>query len=178
MALPRLGLALALFLFTAAAGAGTAVTPTGSTAPADKPWIANHVVVRKAEHKLFLYHDKTLLAVYPIELGLSPTGQKEREDDFRTPEGHYLLDRRNPHSDYFLSIQVSYPNKMDEQRARRHHWTPGGEIMIHGSPNSPRYPPAYYADTNWTNGCIALSNANMVEFWMRTADDIPIDIYP
>ena len=186
--LPGLGLALATGLFAAPAGAGTAIlamarTETAGTAAvdaaaADRPWIANHVVVRKAEHKLFLYHDKTLIAEYPVELGLSPSGQKERENDFRTPEGHYMLVRRNPHSEYFLSIEVSYPNKLDEQRARRHHWTPGGEIMIHGEPNSPRYPPAYYATTNWTNGCIALSNSNMVEVWMRTADDIPIDIYP
>ncbi len=140
--LPGLGLALATSLFAAPAGAGTAIlamarTETAGTAAvdaaaADRPWIANHVVVRKAEHKLFLYHDKTLIAEYPVELGLSPSGQKERENDFRTPEGHYMLVRRNPHSDYFLSIEVSYPNKLDEQRARRHHWTPGGEIMIHG----------------------------------------------
>ncbi len=140
--------------------------------------IADHVVVRKAEHRMFLYQGSRLLAEYPIELGLNPVGEKERENDFRTPEGHYLLERRKTHSDYFLAVQVSYPNKQDEARARRHHWAAGGEIMVHGLPNSPRYPIAYYESNDWTNGCIALSNSDMVEFWMRTADDIPIDIYP
>jgi L,D-peptidoglycan transpeptidase YkuD (ErfK/YbiS/YcfS/YnhG family) len=50
--------------------------------------------------------------------------------------------------------------------------------MIHGLPNAPRHAPAYYKSTDWTNGCIALSNADMVEVWMRTQDNIPIDIFP
>ncbi len=139
---------------------------------------ADRVVVRKAQHMLYLYRGKQLLGAYHVELGLNPVGQKEREDDFRTPEGRYRLVRRNPRSNYFLAIQVSYPNKQDEARAKRHHWAPGDDIMIHGSPNSPRYPAAYYATSDWTNGCIALSDSNMIEVWMRTKDDIPIDIYP
>lgn len=152
--------------------------PPAGAAPAIARLLANHIVVRKAAHMMYLYHDQQLLATYHVELGLNPVGQKEREDDFRTPEGHYRLEERNPRSLYFLSIQVSYPNGQDEARARRHHWAPGGEIMIHGTPNSPRYPAAYYATNDWTNGCIALSNSDMVELWMRTENDIPIDIYP
>lgn len=139
---------------------------------------ADHVVVRKAKHMLYLYRGQQLLGAYHVELGLNPVGRKKREDDFRTPEGHYRLVRRNPRSNYFLAIQVSYPNKEDEARAKKHHWTPGDDIMIHGSPNSPRYPAAYYATSDWTNGCIALSDSNMIEVWMRTKDNIPIDIYP
>lgn len=167
----------------AAAGFGAllatlALAASAAAAPAISRVLANHIVVRKAAHMMYLYHDQQLLAAYHVELGLNPVGQKEREDDFRTPEGHYRLERRNPRSDYFLSIQVSYPNLGDEARAKRHHWAPGGEIMIHGAPNSPRYPAAYYASNDWTNGCIALSNSDMVELWMRTENDIPIDIYP
>ncbi|HVC02837.1 MAG TPA: L,D-transpeptidase family protein [Steroidobacteraceae bacterium] len=151
---------------------------TAAAAPAAGQLFANHVVVRKAAHMLYLYHDKQLLGAYPIELGLDPVGPKRREDDFRTPEGHYLLERRNPRSDYFLSIQISYPNEQDEARAKRHHWAPGDDIMIHGTPNAPRLPGAYYRTQNWTNGCIALSDSNMIEVWMKTKDDTPIDIYP
>ena len=86
--------------------------------------------------------------------------------------------RRNPRSDYFLSIQVSYPNKSDELRARKNRWAPGGLIMIHGFPNVPKHPAAYYSSNDWTDGCIALSNSDMVEVWLRTQDNIPIDIYP
>ena len=44
--------------------------------------------------------------------------------------------------------------------------------------NTPKHPAAYYESTDWTDGCIALSNSDMVEVWMRTQDNIPIDIYP
>jgi murein L,D-transpeptidase YafK len=139
---------------------------------------ADHVVVRKAEHRLYLYSGDRLLGEYKVALGLSPVGTKQREHDFRTPEGRYFLVRRNTRSDYFLSIQVSYPNKNDELRARKNRWAPGGSIMIHGSPNTPKHPAAYYASNDWTDGCIALSNSDMVEVWLRTQDNIPIDIYP
>jgi murein L,D-transpeptidase YafK len=139
---------------------------------------ADRVVVRKAEHKLYLYSGDHLLGEYKVQLGLSPSGQKEREHDFRTPEGRYFLARRNPRSEFFLAIQVSYPNKEDELRARKNRWAPGGSIMIHGFPNQPKHPATYYASNDWTDGCIALSNSDMVEVWMRTQDNIPIDIYP
>jgi len=139
---------------------------------------ADRVVVHKAEHKLYLYNGSRLLGAYKVELGLNPAGPKERERDFRTPEGRYYLSWRNTRSDYFLSIQVSYPNKEDELRARKNRWAPGGSIMIHGFPNQPKHPASYYASNDWTDGCIALSNSDMVEVWMRTQDNIPIDIYP
>ena len=68
-----------------------------------------------------------------------PAGTKQRSGDFRTPEGVYQLTRRNPHSDYFLSIQVSYPNAEDLQRAQRNRWEVGGSIMVHGWPNTLRH---------------------------------------
>ncbi len=139
---------------------------------------ADHVVVHKAARKLDLYNGTHLLGEYPVKLGLNPVGTKERERDFRTPEGRYYLTRRNTHSDYFLSIQVSYPNKSDELRAKKNRWAPGGSIMIHGLPNVPKHPASYYASSDWTDGCIALSNSDMVEVWLRTQDNIPIDIYP
>ena len=110
---------------------------------------------------------------------MSPVGQKEREHDFRTPEGRYFLARRNTRSEFFLAIQVSYPNKEDELRAHKNRWAPGR--LHHDSRISqyaPKHPAAYYASNDWTDGCIALSNSDMVEVWMRTQDNIPIDIYP
>jgi murein L,D-transpeptidase YafK len=166
----------ALALCALILAAGISLFPLRS--PAEGIAAADRVVVRKAEHKLYLYSGSRLLAQYKVALGLNPVGQKERESDFRTPEGRYYLARRNTRSDYFLAIQVSYPNKDDERRARKHRWAPGGSIMIHGWPNTPKHPAAYYQSNDWTNGCIALSNSDMVEVWLRTQDNIPIDIYP
>jgi murein L,D-transpeptidase YafK len=148
-----------------------------SLAPAELP-MADRAVVRKAERRLYLFGHGQVLRSYRVALGLVPEGNKERAGDFRTPEGSYRLTRRNPHSDYFLSIQVSYPNEVDQQRARRNRWLPGGSIMVHGLPNTLKHAPDYYAAADWTDGCIALSNADMVEFWLLSRDNMPIDIVP
>ena len=138
----------------------------------------DRLVVHKSERRLLLMHGETVVRSYKIALGLNPLGQKERAGDFRTPEGRYFLSRRNPRSDYFLSIQVSYPNETDMKRARHNHWEPGGSIMIHGLPNQLKHEPVYYETVDWTDGCIAVSNADMVEIWMLVPDDVPIDIRP
>ena len=138
----------------------------------------DHIVVRKAERKLFLMHGDTVIRAYKVALGLNPIGTKERSGDFRTPEGTYRLVRRNPRSDFFLSMQVSYPNDQDLKHARRNHWDTGGSIMIHGLPNQLKHDPSYYENVDWTDGCIAVSNSDMLEIWLLTPDNAPIEILP
>jgi murein L,D-transpeptidase YafK len=140
--------------------------------------MADRVLVRKSERRLYLMRNGDVLRAYRVALGLNPGGHKERSGDFRTPEGSYRLTRRNARSDFFLSIQVSYPNDQDIRHARRNGWPPGGSIMIHGLPNDPRHGPDYYATQDWTDGCIAVTNADMVEIWMMTTDNVPIVIEP
>jgi murein L,D-transpeptidase YafK len=146
--------------------------------PSESLPTVDRLLVRKGERRLFLMHGGQVVRSYKVALGLNPTGQKERAGDFRTPEGHYYLSRRNPRSDFFLSIQVSYPNDSDSLRAHRNHWDAGGSIMIHGLPNTLKHEPAYYETTDWTDGCIAVSNGDMVEIWLLTPDNAQIDILP
>ena len=153
---------------------GTLASP-GAAAPLPQ---VERVLVRKSERRMYLMRGEEILRSYRISLGLRPEGSKERAGDYRTPEGSYRLARRNPNSDYFLSIQVSYPGPQDLERARRNHWNPGGSVMVHGQPNSPRHPAGFYAREDWTDGCIALTNADMTEFWLLTHDNMPIDIEP
>jgi murein L,D-transpeptidase YafK len=140
--------------------------------------VADRILVRKSERRLYLMHRGEVLRSYRVALGLMPEGPKERAGDFRTPEGRYQLTRRNARSDYFLSIQVSYPNDQDLRRARHEHVDPGGSIMLHGLPNYLRHSPEYYAKSDWTDGCIAMSDSDMVELWMMTQDNTPIEILP
>lgn len=140
--------------------------------------LADSVIVRKSARVLELLKNGQVLRSYKIALGLRPEGHKQYEGDFRTPEGKYFLTRRNPNSDYFLSILVSYPNDEDAARARRQGLRPGGAIMIHGQPNTPKKPRDYYSNIDWTEGCIAVSNSDMVEIWLMTAPDTPIEIQP
>src|SRR5258708_10033136 len=135
----RIGRNPARYLWGAVALAWCIGAPVRGAAAEDIA-AATLVVVHKAEHKLYLYSGSRLLGEYKVQLGLSPSGQKERDHDFRTPAGHYFLSRRTTRSDYFLAIQVSYPNKQDEVRAHKTRWSPGGSIMIPGFPNTPKHP--------------------------------------
>ena len=140
--------------------------------------LADRVVVYKSERMLQLIRGDKVLKEAPIALGLSPQGHKQEEGDFRTPEGTYLLAERNPNSDYFLSIRVSYPNGADEQRASKRGVPPGGQIMVHGQPNEPKHNAEFYRRTDWTDGCIAVSNSAMVDIWLMTTVNTPITILP
>ena len=163
---------------TAAAGCAKMHTVTPNSPPGDTLRVVDRVVVHKAERKLLLMHGSDIVRSYHVELGLNPTGQKERSGDSRTPEGTYRLDGHKAHSDYFLSLKVSYPNQADEERARSHHWDVGSDIMIHGMPNYLKHEPQDYESHDWTDGCIAVSNADMAEICTLTPDNVPIDILP
>jgi murein L,D-transpeptidase YafK len=146
--------------------------PAGMLQPVDQ------VVVRKSNRRMELLRDGQLVASYKISLGLVPVGQKQREGDFRTPEGRYRLTRRNAQSDFFLAVQVSYPEAIDIALARKNGWAPGGAIMVHGLPNFLKYSRERYLSTDWTDGCIALSNEDMLDFWLLTGAGTPIEIRP
>ncbi len=146
--------------------------PAGMLQPVDR------VVVHKGKRLMELYRDGSLVASYKVSLGLVPNGQKQREGDYRTPEGSYRLTRRNAQSDFFLAVQVSYPESADIAIARRNGWAPGGAIMVHGLPNILKYSRDRYLSNDWTDGCIALSNEDMLDFWLLTGQGTPIEIRP
>jgi murein L,D-transpeptidase YafK len=179
--LPVAVLLAGLLLSPGASRAEPALTQGGlvrtNLGPTQLP-TASRVVVRKAARRLELMRGNEVLRSYHVSLGLVPSGHKEKAGDFRTPEGKYLLTRRNARSDYFLSIQVSYPGPDDLKRAKARGIDPGGSIMIHGLPNRLKRPPDDYMGTDWTDGCIAVSNSDMVEIWLLTHDNTPIDILP
>lgn len=152
--------------------------PHTGTSGQDEFPLADKVVVQKADRKLHLMRDGEAFRSFDIALGIVPLGHKEEEGDNKTPEGRYWLDMRNPNSDYFLSIRISYPDATDRQKARQKGLDPGGQIMIHGQPNNPTYSAAYYRRADWTNGCIAVSNSDMIDIWLMTPDRVPIEILP
>jgi len=139
---------------------------------------ADRIVVVKSERKLHLYRDGQVLRSFDIALGLAPEGPKRQSGDFRTPEGQYFLEWKNPDSDYFMALKVSYPNGRDVARATAAGVDPGGQIMIHGQPNNGRYSAMRSQGMDWTDGCIAVSNSDMVDIWLMTAEGMPIEIQP
>jgi murein L,D-transpeptidase YafK len=118
------------------------------------------------------------LRTYRIALGVKPVGPKQRQGDHKTPEGSYLLDFRNPHSEYYKSLHISYPNQQDLLRAKKLGFSAGGDIMVHGLPKGQEWVGKAHRLTDWTEGCIAITNEEMDELWTLVHDGTPIDIKP
>jgi lipoprotein-anchoring transpeptidase ErfK/SrfK len=136
------------------------------------------VLVIKSAHRLELMSHGEPVKAYKISLGKQPRGPKLAEGDRRTPEGFYWLDWRKTSDRFNLAMHVSYPNIDDAARARREGTSPGGMIMIHGTPISDDYPEWYFASLDWTDGCIAMNNADMREVWSLVKDGTMIEIRP
>jgi murein L,D-transpeptidase YafK len=139
---------------------------------------ADTILIVKHERKLYLLRDNSPLRSYRIALGLSPTGAKEREWDFRTPEGSYIIDFRQEHSHYFKALHISYPSPADLKRSSALHLPAGRDIFIHGGPNQPTKPVSYYKTRDWTNGCVALSDEDLQDVWNLTAGQTRVEIIP
>ena len=136
------------------------------------------IEVHKGKRKLYMIRQDEVVREFDISLGGNPVGHKLREGDFRTPEGNYKIDLKNPDSNYYLSVRISYPNAQDRASARRRGVRPGGNIMIHGLPLERKESEAFYRRNDWTEGCIAVSNAAMQEIWLAVQEDTPVKILP
>lgn len=139
---------------------------------------ADSVAVYKEKRKMILYSEGKELKTYSISLGKNPVGHKQKEGDKKTPEGNYMLDSRNPNSKYHLSIHISYPSEQDRLNAEVLGVPPGGDIFIHGLPNKMEFLEDYYVNTDWTDGCIAVTNDEIEEIWNAVDGGTPITIYP
>ncbi|NBT31316.1 MAG: hypothetical protein EBT13_05280 [Rhodobacteraceae bacterium] len=130
------------------------------------------IVVHKSERRLFVMHGNDVIKSYEFELGFGPEGHKQFEGDGRTPEGAYRINRRNPNSQYHLSLGISYPNDADRAYARSQGKSPGGDIFIHGTPREVR------GRDDWTAGCIAVEDREIEELYAMVPVGTPIFIYP
>ncbi|MFY7743869.1 MAG: L,D-transpeptidase family protein [Erythrobacter sp.] len=181
-------LALLLLLLLAACAAPP---PPQAEAPSSRPPLAreaarivperrftqvDYLIVDKSERLMVAYAGgQPVKAWRGLQFGDAPQGHKQFEGDERTPEGRYVIEGRNPGSAYHLSLKVSYPNAADRAFALAQGRSPGGDIFIHGQPNSL---PFGRVPGDWTDGCIALSNDEIAELWRIVPDGTVIEIRP
>ena len=131
------------------------------------------VHVYKSFRRMYLLNGSNVLKMYYVNLGFAPSGDKLQEGDGRTPEGSYFINRRNPESEYHLSIGISYPDEVDVAEAAAVGRSPGGDIFIHGwgpKVTNPR--------PDWTYGCIAVTNKEIEEIYAMVRDGTRITIFP
>ena len=132
------------------------------------------IVVNKSSKRMYLLSQAEILKAYDVDLGFAPAGPKQFEGDGKTPEGNYIIDRRNPNSEFHLSIGINYPNAKDVAYASSQGKNPGGDIFIHGQPE--RFKKR--AKQDWTAGCIAVSNTAMRKIYSMVKNGTPITIFP
>ena len=137
--------------------------------------VADFILIDKSERTLWVYQGANVIRTYHgLQFGDRPIGHKQFEGDERTPEGRYTITYGNRQSSYFLSLYIDYPNAADRAFARARGRSPGGLIFIHGQPNG--LPNDQRVPGDWTDGCIALTNAEIAELWSLVPDGTPIEI--
>ena len=139
---------------------------------------ADRILVVKSEHTLTLLSHGKAIRVYKVALGSGGMGPKDHEGDRKTPEGTYIIDAKNSRTLWHLPMHISYPNAADKARAAAEHLPPGGDIMIHGIIKQYEYLGALQHNSDWTYGCIALSNPEIDEVSRLVPIGTPIEIRP
>jgi murein L,D-transpeptidase YafK len=154
------------------------VSPAPSPAPSPVPfsWANGSeyaIVIRKHEHTLSLYRRAVQQKVYPIVIGIAPSGPKTYQGDLRTPEGVYRIALKKPHPRWSRFMLLSYPNDGDRQRyamALNEGRVPiidgrapglGSAVGIHGTDRED----ANVRGVDWTWGCISLLNPHVEELY-------------
>lgn len=137
------------------------------------------IVIEKNLRKMYLMNNGNIIKEYKISLGSNPIGAKHQENDGKTPEGQYVIETRNSNSKFHRALKISYPDEKDKKWAKEHNVSAGGDIMIHGFPNwAPDFLFKYIHKSDWTKGCIAVTNEQIEEIWALVKDGTPIEIRP
>ena len=156
----------------------TIVFILGLCCAAVAPVQADQIVILKSTRSMTLLSGSKVLKTYKVALGSVPVGPKQVEGDHKTPEGDYIIDAKNQHSQFHLSLHISYPSAADQKRARSLSARPGGAIMIHGLARPFAYLGPLHRQTDWTDGCIAVTNAEIEEIWRLVPVGTRVEIRP
>ncbi|HET9300093.1 MAG TPA: L,D-transpeptidase family protein [Candidatus Polarisedimenticolaceae bacterium] len=149
-----------------------------ATSPLPDGAVADRILIEKAARTLTLFKEGTALKAYHVALGREPVGTKQREGDGRTPEGSYVISGRKEDSAFHRALRISYPSEADLARAQAAGESPGSDIMIHGLKNGLGWLGRLHTTSDWTEGCIAVTNEEIEEIWRAVPDGTPVEIRP
>lgn len=162
------------------------------------------IIIIKSKRLLMVKQGSQVIKEYSVALGQGGPGDKRVAGDKRTPEGEYKVVDFRPSDKFHYFIQLNYPSRRDAMagfksglisweelvRIYRAHQkksgippqqTPlGGFIGIHGIGKETRKKLAIHRYFNWTQGCIALTNAEIDElrqFIQRGTQIIILDTF-
>jgi murein L,D-transpeptidase YafK len=138
----------------------------------------DRIVIEKQNRTLSLMAGAKILKTYKVALGGQPVGAKNRQGDHKTPEGIYSVDAKNPNSQFYKALHISYPNQADRENARQLGVRPGGDVEIHGLGAKWGWIGAKHRLTDWTDGCIAVTNEEIDEIYPQIQVGTPVEIRP
>lgn len=118
------------------------------------------------------------LKSYRVSLGGQPVGPKHQQGDHKTPEGDYFVDAKNPHSQFHMALHLSYPNAQDRAWARKAGVNPGGDVEIHGLGKGYGWIGPAQKLSDWTDGCIAVTNGEIEEIYKLISVGTRVEIRP
>ncbi|MCG7656524.1 L,D-transpeptidase family protein [Wielerella bovis] len=153
-------------------------SPENAALPLPENAQITRLLVLKSERKMLAYENNQLLKSYDIALGFNPIGHKQFEGDGKTPEGIYRINERNPNSAYHKNLGISYPNQKDKDYAQSQGKSAGGLIKIHGIKNGLGAIGRNHLRSDWTHGCIAVTNEEIDELFRHVIHNAEIEIRP
>jgi murein L,D-transpeptidase YafK len=136
----------------------------------------DRIHVDKSAHLMTVFAKGRAVRSFEVALGRGGIEPKEQEGDGRVPEGSYLITGRNPESAFHRSLRIGYPTPAQAALARKQDVDPGGDIMIHGLPSGRGWLNERHRLIDWTQGCVAVTNAEMDWLWQAVPDGTPIEI--
>lgn len=139
---------------------------------------ADRIVIEKKNHTLTLMKDGKPLKIYKVALGRGGLGKKEKKGDLKTPEGLYKIENRVHDSKFYLALKINYPSPQDIAYAKKQNVDPGSNIMIHGLKPTFRDYGARHRQEDWTEGCVAVTDSEILEIWDAVPDGTPVEIKP
>jgi murein L,D-transpeptidase YafK len=153
-------------------------TQEASAQSVEAKQVVDRIVVVKSTRTMTLESNGHVLKTYKVALGGEPMGAKERQGDHKTPEGEYLVDAKNAQSQFYLALHISYPSASDRARARKLGVSPGGDVEIHGLGKKYGWIGARHRLSDWTDGCVAVTNEEIEEIFKLVAVGTRVELRP
>lgn len=138
----------------------------------------DRIVIVKSAHTMTLMNNGEALKTYKVAIGSGDAGPKEQRGDHKTPEGDYVIDAKKDLTCCYLASHLSYPNANDVARAQATGVDPGDMIEIHGLSKKREWLGPFHRISDWTDGCIAVDDAQMLEMWPYVTVGTPVEIDP
>jgi murein L,D-transpeptidase YafK len=160
------------------------------------------LVIRKSRYSMILYKGEISIKTYQAVFGKGyGEGDKQRMGDRRTPEGDFYICTMNHSKRFYKFMGISYPGLQHAEyglksrmispveytmikKAIEERLSPpwetrlGGAVGIHGRTPGASDERRQSIDINWTDGCIALDNADVDEIYRVVSLGTPVTILP